>query len=136
FADLRYAGQSHEITIPFSANLAASFAKAHQRRFGYHRADARVEVVTLRVRARASAGIPVPTLQEGSRVYIPGGGLFPVAEADGEAPRGGRRHGTPSHENSASPWRAVSRPGSAPDIAVNSPYIGMNSTTPGGVAAH
>ena len=51
-ADLRYAGQSYEITVPWSPpDTAAPFHAAHQRIYGYSRPDAPVEVVTIRVRA-------------------------------------------------------------------------------------
>jgi len=51
FADLRYEGQSHEITVPAGARMAEAFGRAHLARYGYVREGARLEVVTLRVRA-------------------------------------------------------------------------------------
>ncbi len=51
-ADVRYAGQSYEITVPWSPpDTAAPFHATHQRIYGYSRPDAPVEVVTIRVRA-------------------------------------------------------------------------------------
>jgi N-methylhydantoinase A len=48
--DLRYVGQSHELTIPFAeGDLVQAFHGAHELRFGYHRSGARVEIVTLRL---------------------------------------------------------------------------------------
>jgi N-methylhydantoinase A len=47
FADVRYAGQSYELTIPWGAD----FHKAHQRVYGYSDAKRATQIVTLRVRA-------------------------------------------------------------------------------------
>lgn len=55
--DLRYAGQSYEITTPAGASLAATvrrFHRLHQRRYGHAAPDAPVEVVAVRLRARAA----------------------------------------------------------------------------------
>jgi N-methylhydantoinase A/oxoprolinase/acetone carboxylase beta subunit len=48
FVDCRYAGQSHELTV----DDVAAFHHEHQRRNGYARADAPVEVTAIRARAR------------------------------------------------------------------------------------
>jgi N-methylhydantoinase A len=55
FADLRYEGQSHEITVPCSAGMARAFVRAHRARYGHVRAEAGIELVTARVRASARA---------------------------------------------------------------------------------
>jgi N-methylhydantoinase A/oxoprolinase/acetone carboxylase beta subunit len=55
--DCRYRGQSHELTVA----TPADFAEEHQRRNGFSRADAPVEVVAL----RASARLPAPLALEG-----------------------------------------------------------------------
>jgi N-methylhydantoinase A len=47
FADVRYAGQSYELTIPWGA----SFHKEHQRVYGYSDPARPTQIVTLRVRA-------------------------------------------------------------------------------------
>jgi N-methylhydantoinase A len=47
FADVRYAGQSYELTIPWGAD----FHNAHQRVYGYSDATRATQIVTLRVRA-------------------------------------------------------------------------------------
>jgi N-methylhydantoinase A len=61
-ADLRYAGQAHELTVPVPtghidvAGLAKAFGDEHERNYG-HRADAEsVECVTLRVIGRLAVG--------------------------------------------------------------------------------
>jgi N-methylhydantoinase A/oxoprolinase/acetone carboxylase beta subunit len=57
--DCRYAGQGHELTVP----SVAAFHAEHERRNGFARSDARVEVVAARATARGSvptAELPVP----------------------------------------------------------------------------
>jgi N-methylhydantoinase A/oxoprolinase/acetone carboxylase beta subunit len=59
--DCRYAGQSHEITVP----AVDAFHEAHRQRNGFARLDAPVEVVALRARAtrppaRTLADLPAP----------------------------------------------------------------------------
>ncbi len=56
FADVRYAGQSYEITVPWKAH-AEAFAREHERRYGY-RMNRALEIVTLRLRVRTAA-VPV-----------------------------------------------------------------------------
>ena len=67
--DMRYAGQSYELNIPYfltqkyhSANeietLLKNFHAAHAQRFGYARSDAPVEVVNLRLTATAETDKP------------------------------------------------------------------------------
>jgi len=52
-ADIRYAGQSYELTVPWDGrDPAAVFHRAHARTYGYSRPDHPIEIVTLRVRAR------------------------------------------------------------------------------------
>lgn len=55
--DMRYEGQSHELNVPYtmgSAGRAAEqFDSAHEQRYGYHRAQAPIEVVNLRLSAVA-----------------------------------------------------------------------------------
>jgi N-methylhydantoinase A len=52
--DMRYLGQSHELTISVSPGFTSNsitdhFHQSHQRRFMYHRPEAAVEVVNLRI---------------------------------------------------------------------------------------
>lgn len=54
-ADLRYAGQSHELTLPVGPNLAQSFHRLHERAYGYSRPGDEMELVTLRVRVEGPA---------------------------------------------------------------------------------
>jgi N-methylhydantoinase A len=75
FADVRYTGQSYELTIPFSGN----FHKAHQRVYGYSDPKRATQLVTLRVRAtvrveKPSLRAPRPRNLKGQirRVWIGG----------------------------------------------------------------
>jgi N-methylhydantoinase A len=47
-ADLRYAGQSFELTVPLGPDLAGAFHRAHEARYGYADADRPVELVAVR----------------------------------------------------------------------------------------
>ena len=60
-ADIRYTGQSYELTVPWNAaDPAAPFHQEHQRVYGYSNPDRAIEIVTIRVRARMD--IPKPEL--------------------------------------------------------------------------
>lgn len=59
YADVRYAGQSYELTIPWAgARTAQAFHRAHQRVYGYADPQRDVEFVTLRVRATTAVAKP------------------------------------------------------------------------------
>lgn len=49
--DVRYRGQSYEISLPHTARITEAFHRAHQRLYGYADRDRPVEVVNIRVRA-------------------------------------------------------------------------------------
>ena len=56
-ADLRYRGQSHELTVSLNDGIEAesvrdAFHRAHRERFGFASLDTPVEVVTARAKAR------------------------------------------------------------------------------------
>jgi N-methylhydantoinase A/oxoprolinase/acetone carboxylase beta subunit len=52
-ADIRYTGQSYELTVPWRADdAAAPFHQEHQRVYGYSNPERAIEIVTIRVRAR------------------------------------------------------------------------------------
>lgn len=57
-ADLRYRGQSFELTVPWRADPAEAFHEAHRRRFGLARREAPVELVALRVAVSAPGARP------------------------------------------------------------------------------
>jgi N-methylhydantoinase A/oxoprolinase/acetone carboxylase beta subunit len=66
--DCRYAGQSHELTV----GSIDEFHAEHERRNGYARVDAVVEVVALRACARASSQVDVERLPIASRSPVRG----------------------------------------------------------------
>lgn len=58
--DVRYHGQSFEIEIPMSANLARDFHAAHRQRYGYARPGRAIEIVNLNLEAhRPGPRLPV-----------------------------------------------------------------------------
>jgi N-methylhydantoinase A len=59
--DMRYIGQSHELTIPLtslSAPLAPLFHQAHEARYGYQQPETGIEIVTVRLTAVAPVTPP------------------------------------------------------------------------------
>jgi N-methylhydantoinase A len=68
--DLRYTGQSFELTVSHTSDLAgtvAAFHAAHQARYGYHRPGRALELVTVRVRAVTASAACVPAYQPSER---------------------------------------------------------------------
>jgi N-methylhydantoinase A/oxoprolinase/acetone carboxylase beta subunit len=58
-ADIRYTGQSYELTVPWRADKpAAPFHQEHQRVYGYSNPERAIEIVTIRVRARLAIQKP------------------------------------------------------------------------------
>jgi N-methylhydantoinase A/oxoprolinase/acetone carboxylase beta subunit len=72
--DCRYRGQSHELTVP----SVDAFAAEHERRNGYARPDAEVEVVAIRARATVDAPIRPDDLPSPERARLVG----PVVAAE------------------------------------------------------
>ncbi len=59
FADVRYAGQSYELTVPWqAANPAKAFHSEHQKIYGYSDPTRPIEIVTIRVRAKVAVQKP------------------------------------------------------------------------------
>lgn len=64
--DMRYRGQSYELTVPMDTPLTedslnralAHFHRAHEQRYGYALPEGKVEVVTLRIRGRGPGANP------------------------------------------------------------------------------
>ena len=52
--DVRYVGQSYELTLPMSPRYRTAFHAAHRRRYGYADEERSIEVVNLRVVATAA----------------------------------------------------------------------------------
>ncbi|MBI3015530.1 MAG: hydantoinase/oxoprolinase family protein [Candidatus Tectomicrobia bacterium] len=65
FVDLRYAGQSYELMLPFGPTVLADFHQAHRQAYGHSDPRRPVEVVNLRV--RASGTVPRPVWPKGER---------------------------------------------------------------------
>jgi N-methylhydantoinase A/oxoprolinase/acetone carboxylase beta subunit len=76
FVDVRYAGQSHELTVA----QVDDFHDEHARRNGYSRRDAPVEVVVLRARARIESPVAIEGLPASPRSAVVGPAA--VAEPD------------------------------------------------------
>jgi N-methylhydantoinase A len=85
-ADLRYAGQSFELTVPLQERLADAFHRAHQEQYGFAERDRVVELVAVRtadVRCGPELALPRaepthvagPTVVElpGSTCWVPPG---------------------------------------------------------------
>jgi N-methylhydantoinase A len=85
-ADLRYSGQSFELTIPLGPDLAARFHRAHAERYGYADPDRPLQLVAVRtaeIRPGPTVELPPaepleaegPTLLEleGATAWIPPG---------------------------------------------------------------
>jgi N-methylhydantoinase A len=85
-ADLRYAGQSFELTVPLQSDLAAAFHAAHEARYGYADRDREIELVAIRTAdVRPGPALELPPAeavrvtgpfaleQRGSTVWIPPG---------------------------------------------------------------
>ncbi len=98
--DMRYRGQSYELTVPFSPHFADAFHYAHQRAYGHSQPSAPVEVVNVRLRV-VGAVTPPPLPQaelaspdplaalEGHRPVVIGTGLTQVPFYLGERLRPG-----------------------------------------------
>ena len=63
--DVRYVGQSYEITVPFGPGFRRAFDAAHLRLYGYSDEKRSVEVVNLRVKAVGLTRKPVLTRRPG-----------------------------------------------------------------------
>jgi N-methylhydantoinase A len=84
-ADVRYAGQSFELTVPLGGDVAEAFHRAHEERYGYADRGRALELVALRTAevrpgpayapARGAARPPVTGVVEldGSTAWIPPG---------------------------------------------------------------
>jgi N-methylhydantoinase A/oxoprolinase/acetone carboxylase beta subunit len=62
--DLRYLGQSYEITVPFSSGYRATFDQMHQSFYGYRNDKRAVEIVSIRVKAVGQTEKPILPRQQ------------------------------------------------------------------------
>jgi N-methylhydantoinase A/oxoprolinase/acetone carboxylase beta subunit len=85
-ADLRYAGQSFELTVPLGGGISESFHRAHEERYGYSDRSRAIELVAIRT-AEVRPGPPLePTRSTPQEMTGPA-----VVELDGSTcwlPRG------------------------------------------------
>jgi 5-oxoprolinase (ATP-hydrolysing) len=61
FVDMRYTGQSYELTVPWlldGENIHAEFQRLHQQTYGYAHPNAPLEIVNLRARATGKGQSP------------------------------------------------------------------------------
>jgi N-methylhydantoinase A len=86
-ADLRYAGQSFELTLPLQEDLAEAFHRVHEEQYGFAERDREVELVAVRTaeiragrelelpRSEATTTVTGPAVVElaGSTCWIPPG---------------------------------------------------------------
>jgi N-methylhydantoinase A len=69
-ADLRYAGQSFELTLPLQGDLAGAFHRAHEAQYGFAERARTIELVAVRT-AEVRAG-PELQLPAGARTTVDG----------------------------------------------------------------
>ncbi len=70
--DVRYTGQSFDLTVPLdgdAATIANAFHERHERRYGYASRDERVEIATVRVTAVGAAGTQPHTAMSGNGAH-------------------------------------------------------------------
>jgi N-methylhydantoinase A len=56
--DMRYRGQSYELSFPYSRRFVSEFHRRHEQRYGYADSSRESEVVTIRVRVRGLSEKP------------------------------------------------------------------------------
>jgi N-methylhydantoinase A len=95
-ADLRYRGQSFELTVPLQPRLAEAFHRAHEVRYGYADRERPVELVAVRTAEVRPA--PPLRLPPSERLEATGPGVIELAGATCWVPPGwvGVRDGTSS----------------------------------------
>ncbi len=64
FLDVRYKGQSYELTIPFTKDFIHNFHQTHEKVYGYKNPNKQVEVVNIRLKASVERRKPnIPTFE-------------------------------------------------------------------------
>jgi len=71
WAEMRYAGQSHELAVPGGAELAERFHREHERRFGFADRARAVQVVTIEARAVLPGERPPSRVRRAARRTAP-----------------------------------------------------------------
>jgi N-methylhydantoinase A/oxoprolinase/acetone carboxylase beta subunit len=85
-ADLRYAGQSFELTVPLQDDLAEAFHRAHEERYGYADRGRAIELVAVRTADVRPA--PRLELRGGASRRVTGPALIELHGSTGWVPRG------------------------------------------------
>jgi N-methylhydantoinase A len=85
-ADLRYRGQSFELTVPLQHGLAAAFHRAHDERYGYADVEREIELVAVRT-AEVTPG-PEVSFQAAGRRDVRGPALLELPGATCWVPDG------------------------------------------------
>jgi N-methylhydantoinase A len=85
-ADVRYRGQSFELTVPLGEDLAESFHRAHEERYGFAERDRPLELVTVRTTERRPP--PELDLHAGERRTVRGPALLELPGATCWVPEG------------------------------------------------
>jgi N-methylhydantoinase A len=85
-ADIRYRGQSFELTVPLGGDIAAAFHRAHEERYGYAEPERELELVAV----RTADVVPGPdlVLPATSRNVVAGPGLIRLEGATCWVPDG------------------------------------------------
>jgi N-methylhydantoinase A/oxoprolinase/acetone carboxylase beta subunit len=83
--DVRYIGQSFEITLPLSAGYRQEFDRRHGRLYGYSNPARAVEVVAVRVRAAGVTEKPALPSRRPARASKPGPTAVRSGRFDGRA---------------------------------------------------
>jgi N-methylhydantoinase A len=87
-ADLRYRGQSFELTVPLQRDLAVAFHRAHEERYGNADPEREIELVAVRT-ADVTPG-PDLSLQATDRYQVVGPALVELSGATCWVPQGWR----------------------------------------------
>ena len=70
--DMRYAGQSYELNVPFAGEFLSAFHRAHEKRYGYFDLARPCEVVNIRARFTGRTPKPaLPKLRIGGPIAAP-----------------------------------------------------------------
>jgi N-methylhydantoinase A len=85
-ADLRYAGQSFELTLPLQSGLAGAFHRAHEELYGFADRDREIELVAVRT-AETRPG-PDLELRAAGRVRVEGPEVLALSGATVWVPAG------------------------------------------------
>ncbi len=93
-ADLRYRGQGFELSVPLGGDIAATFHRAHEDRYGYSEPDRELELVAVRT-ADITPG-PALDLRGGEQRIVAGPAVVELSGATCWVP-GGWRGATDPH---------------------------------------